>query len=104
RALRLGEPLVPFNVACAVTLEHAAQLAALQPPVQRALAGAFGVQALADRICPVERADGTVSILARAEYVGADQADAVERIILQAGWRLSDPSRCVLPAALLLEL
>ncbi|MBV2181516.1 MAG: Flp pilus assembly complex ATPase component TadA [Castellaniella sp.] len=103
-ALRLAEPPVPFDLSRAATIDQPEQLSALQPPVRRLLDRQFGVRALADRLCPVERADGSVTLLARAEYVGGDQADALVRRIQSAGYRLSDPARYVLPAALLLAL
>lgn len=103
-ALRVAEPLMPFDLSAAVIIDHPEQLSALQPPLRRVMAQQFGVQLLADRICPVERADGCITVLARAEYVGGDQADALVRRIQLAGWHLSDPARYVLPAALLLAL
>ncbi|MFT0532477.1 ATPase, T2SS/T4P/T4SS family [Castellaniella hirudinis] len=102
--LRMAEPPPPFDLSAAGLIERPEQLARLQPPVRRVLARRFDVQALADRICPVEREDGRVTVLARAEYVGGDQADALVRRIQAAGYRLSDPARYVLPAALLLAL
>ncbi|WP_298017891.1 ATPase, T2SS/T4P/T4SS family [uncultured Castellaniella sp.] len=102
--LRVAEPAMPFDASAAAAIDHAEQLSALRPPLRRVVARQFGVQALADRICPVERADGSITVLARAEYVGADQADALVGRIQAAGRRLSDPARYVLPAALLLAL
>ncbi|MGB6241814.1 MAG: ATPase, T2SS/T4P/T4SS family [Castellaniella sp.] len=102
--LRVAEPPMPFDLSAAATIDHSEQLSALQPPLRRVLARQLGVEALADRICPVERADGTVTVLARAEYVGGDQADALVRRIQATGGRLSEPARYVLPAALLLAL
>ncbi|GAA0220132.1 ATPase, T2SS/T4P/T4SS family [Castellaniella daejeonensis] len=103
-ALSLAEPPQPFDPARAGVIDHSGQLSALRPEVRRVLARDLGVQSLADRICPVERADGSVTLLARAEYVGSDQADALERRLREAGRVLSDPARYVLPAALLLAL
>ena len=102
--LSLAEPPAPFDRARAGVIDHPAQLSALRPAVQRVLARELGVQALADRICPVERDDGSVTLLARAEYVGSDQADALEGRLRAEGRVLSDPARYVLPAALLLAL
>ncbi|MGB6155174.1 ATPase, T2SS/T4P/T4SS family [Castellaniella sp.] len=102
--LAIAEPSAPFCLAAAATIEHAGQLAQLQPPVRRLAARQFEVDSLADRICPVERTDGSMTLLARAEYVGSDQADALERRMQAAGFVLSDPARYVLPAALLLAL
>lgn len=102
--LRVAEPLMPFDLSAAATIDHPEQLSVLQPPLRRVMAQQFGVETLADRICPVERADGSITVLARAEYVGGDQADALVRRIQSAGWSLSDPARYVLPAALLLAL
>lgn len=103
-ALALAEPPQPFDPAHAGVIEQPAQLSALQPEVRRLLAQELGIQSLADRICPVERADGSVTLLARAEYVGSDQADALVRRLQATGRRLSEPARYVLPAALLLAL
>ncbi|HET8597228.1 MAG TPA: ATPase, T2SS/T4P/T4SS family [Castellaniella sp.] len=102
--LRLAEPSAPFDLSAAAAIDRPEQLSGLQPPISRLMARQFGVGSLADRICPVERADGSISVLARAEYVGGDQADALVRRIQASGHRLSDPARYVLPAALLLAL
>ncbi|MGB3275432.1 MAG: hypothetical protein WBA82_04515, partial [Castellaniella sp.] len=102
--LSLAEPPPPFDPARAGVIDHPGHLSALRPAVRRVLAPDLGVQSLADRICPVERADGSVTLLARAEYVGSDQADALERRLRAAGRTLSEPARYVLPAALLLAL
>ncbi|CAM5789605.1 ATPase, T2SS/T4P/T4SS family [Castellaniella caeni] len=101
---QLAEPSMPFDLAQAATIERPEQLAALEPPLQRLLARELGVLPLADRICPVERANGQVTLLARAEYVGSDQADALIRRIQAAGYALSEPVRYVVPAPLLLAL
>ncbi len=103
-ALFLADDAHPFDPACAGTVAHAADLAALRPGIRRLLSREYGVEQLADRICPVERDDGTVSVLARADHVGSDQADALERSLVGHGRRLSEPSRYVLPAPLLLAL
>ncbi|MDY0308511.1 MAG: ATPase, T2SS/T4P/T4SS family [Castellaniella sp.] len=103
-AVLLAEPPPPFDPARAGVIDHPGQLTALQPEIRRVLARDLGVQSLADRVCPVERADGSVTLLARAEYVGSDQADALERRLRAAGRVLSEPARYVLPAALLLAL
>lgn len=103
-ALRLAESIAPFDLSAVVSIDRPEQLADLQPPVLGPLARRFNVQALADRICPVERGDGSVTVLARAEYVGGDQADALVRRIQAAGYCLSDPARYVLPAPLLMSL
>lgn len=103
-ALSLAEPQPPFDPARAGVIDHPGQLSALRPAVRRVLARELEVQSLADRICPVERADGSVTLLARAEYVGSDQADALERRLRAAGLALSEPARYILPAALLLAL
>src|SRR5690606_7219439 len=102
--LTLAEPPLPFERAQAGVIDQPAQLSALQPAVRRVLARELGVQSLADRICPVERDDGSVTLLARAEYVGSDQADALEGRLRADGHVLSEPARYVLPAALLLAL
>lgn len=100
----LGEPPVPFDVRQARVIEHADQLSALHPGVRRSLSSAFDVQALADRLCPVERTDGSVTLLARAEYIGGDQAEALLAQVRARGRRLSVPDRYVLPAALLMMI
>jgi type II secretory ATPase GspE/PulE/Tfp pilus assembly ATPase PilB-like protein len=101
---RLAEPVAPFDALRAGVLEDAEQLADLRPPVRRVLAQPLAVEALADRICPVEREDGTVTLLARAEYVASDQADALMRRMQAQGYAPSAPDRYVLPPALLLAL
>ncbi|HEX7386154.1 MAG TPA: ATPase, T2SS/T4P/T4SS family [Castellaniella sp.] len=100
----LAEPSAPFNVARVGALDDAAQIAALRPAVTRVLVQTFGVRSLADRICPVEREDGTVTLFARAEYVAGDQADALLRRVRALGRIPSEPDRYVLPPALLLAL
>ncbi|WP_368649207.1 ATPase, T2SS/T4P/T4SS family [Castellaniella ginsengisoli] len=102
--LSLAEPAPPFDPARAGVIDHPGQLSALRPEVRRVLARDLGIQSLADRICPVERADGSVTLLARVEYVGSDQADALERRLRASGRALSEPARYILPAALLLDL
>ncbi|TAN26598.1 MAG: general secretion pathway protein [Castellaniella sp.] len=100
----LAEPPAPFNPALAGAIDHPEQIAALQPAVRRLLLRPLGMSTLADRFCPVEREDGTVTLFTRAEHVGGDQAEALLRRIRDAGHRLSAPDRYVLPAALLLSL
>lgn len=101
---QLAEPSAPFNASRVGALDDAVQLASLRPAVRRVLTQAFAVQSLADRICPVERDDGTITLFARAEYVAGDQAEALVRRIRGQGRMLSVPDRYVLPPALLLAL
>lgn len=101
---RLAEAPAPFNAALAGTIDHPEQIAALRPTVRRSLVRPLGMLALADRFCPVEREDGTVTLFTRAEHVGGDQAEALLRRIRDSGHRLSAPDRYVLPAALLVSL
>jgi type II secretory ATPase GspE/PulE/Tfp pilus assembly ATPase PilB-like protein len=101
---RLAEPPAPFNPALAGAIDHPEQIAALRPAVRRLLLRPLGMLTLADRFCPVEREDGTVTLFTRSEHVGGDQAEALLRRIRDAGHRLSAPDRYVLPAALLLSL
>ncbi|MFA5662467.1 ATPase, T2SS/T4P/T4SS family [Castellaniella sp.] len=103
-ALFLSENQRPFDPARAGTVAHAADLAALRPAIRRLLHREHGVEQLAERLCPVERDDDTVTILAHPDHVGSDQADALERSLVSRGCRLSEPSRFILPAPLLLAL
>ncbi|MGS1140353.1 ATPase, T2SS/T4P/T4SS family [Castellaniella sp. UC4442_H9] len=100
----LAEPPAPFDASRAGAIDHPEQIAALQPAVRRLLHRPLGTQGLADRFCPVERDDGTVTLFTRVEHVGSDQAEALLRRIQDTGHRLSAPDRYVLPAALLLSL
>lgn len=100
--LFVGEPSLPFDMAQAAHIDNQDQLSGLHPPIRRSLAREYGVENLADRVCPVERTDGSITLMARVEYVGSDQADALVRRIQASGRSMSDPARYVLPAALLL--
>ncbi len=102
--LQLAEAVAPFDSALAINIENARELAALRPGIKKLLIQEFAVQALADRICPVERTDGSVALLARSEYVSSDQADALIKRLLASGKPLSEPARYTLPAPLLLAL
>lgn len=102
--LRLSEPVTPFRLASAAIIENQEQLSALRPALKRLLINEYSVSGFADKLFPVERADGCISIFARQEYVGSDQADALEQKIKASGKLLSIPARYVLSAGLLLSL
>src|SRR5690606_30714973 len=104
RAAVPTEAATAFHSARAVVIHGAQGLAGLPPAVGRSLAAEFGVQALSDRICPVELADGSVALFALAGHVAGDQADELARRIVARGRRMADPPRYVLSAALLLAL
>jgi len=109
---RLSEP-VPlhaagaaprFDAASAGVIEGPDDLLSLQPAFLRSLSRELDVEALAARICPVLLADHTVAILALAEHVGGDQADALAARVLGHGYALAVPQRYVLAAPLLLAI
>ena len=75
-----------------------------QPPLRRLLSDQLDLGPLYGRICPVERGNGRVALLVLAEYARSDEADAVERLLVQRGWFLDSPSRWCVPAPLLLAI
>lgn len=93
-----------FDSATAPVINGRDDLARLRPAFLRALSQELGVEALAARLCPIQLEDGTVAILALAEHVGGDQADALARHVVSRGYRLAQTSRFVLPAPLLLSI
>lgn len=100
----LSEPLRLFNLAHAHNLDNQEQLSLLQPGIKKNLIEQYNVTGFADKLFPIERTDGSVTIFARAEHVGSDQADVLEQRILQSGKKMSQPARYILPAGLLLAL
>ena len=93
-----------FERADAVIIASPDELDLVQPPIERSLSAALGVERLAARLCPVELTGGAVAILALAEHVGSDQADELARRILASGRRLAIPQRYILAAPLLLSI
>ena len=79
-------------------------IARLEPPFIRALAGEFDLAGLSGRICPVALAGGKAAVFVLADYATGDQADEVERMVGGRGYHLATPSRYVLPAPLLLAV
>lgn len=93
-----------FDVSRAVSLDSREQLESLQPCVHRSLSSDFNVESLAGRLCPVLMSDHTVALFSLAEHVGSDQADELLRRIVQKGYVLTEPTRYILDAPLLLAL
>lgn len=93
-----------FDSASAPVFEGLDDIAGMRPAFRRSLSRELDVEALAARLCPILLEDGTVAILALAEHVGGDQADALARYAVRRGYRLAAPPRYVLPAPLLLAI
>lgn len=85
-------------------LEGPDDMLALRPAFVRSLSRELDVEALAARLCPILLEDETVAILALAEHVGSDQANALARHISQCGYVLAARQRYVLPAPFLLAI
>lgn len=85
-------------------LQSPEDVARLDPAFVRALGREFDLAALAGRLCPVLLEGGEAAIFAVKEYTVGDQIDEFERMVRAAGYRLAQPSRYVLPAALLLMI
>ena len=76
----------------------------IRPSFVRSLSQELDVESLAARLCPIQLEDETVAILALAEHVSGDQAEALARHVLSRGFRLAQTQRYVLPAPLLLAI
>lgn len=83
-------------------LHTAEDIAQLAPGVVRALGREFDLASLAGRLCPVLLDSGEAAVFAVKEYAHGDPIDELERMVRAAGYRISQPPRYVLPAALLL--
>lgn len=104
---RLAEPSIApprFDSADAPVFEGLDDILDMRPAFMRSLSRELDVESLAARLCPILLEDGTVAILALAEHVGGDQADALARHVLRRGYRLAAQQRYVLPAPLLLAI
>lgn len=93
-----------FDSAGAPVFEGLDDILAMHPAFLRSLSRELDVEALAARLCPIQLEDGTVAILALAEHVGGDQAEALARLAVSRGYRLAATQRYVLPAPLLLAI
>jgi len=93
-----------FDSVDAPVFEGLDDILAMRPAFLRSLSFELGVEALAARLCPILLEDGTVAILALAEHVGGDQADALARHAVRRGYRMAQQQRYVLPAPLLLAI
>ncbi|WP_244263314.1 ATPase, T2SS/T4P/T4SS family [Pusillimonas noertemannii] len=93
-----------FDSIDAPVFEGLDDILAMRPAFLRSLSLELDVEALAARLCPILLEDGTVAILALAEHVGGDQADALARHAVRRGYRLARQQRYVLPAPLLLAI
>lgn len=105
--LQLAEPSMPaerFDSSDAPVLEGLDDILAMRPAFVRSLSSELDVEALAARLCPILLEDGTVAILALAEHVGSDQADALARHAARRGYLPAECQRYVLPAPLLLAI
>ncbi|WMD23145.1 ATPase, T2SS/T4P/T4SS family [Achromobacter seleniivolatilans] len=85
-------------------LRTAQDISQLQPAFVCALGREFDLAALAGRLCPVLLANGQAAIFAVQKYIQGDAIDEVERMVRAKGYRLAQPSRYALPAALLLMI
>lgn len=93
-----------FNSAQAISINNADELYALQPAFLQVLDQEFQVESLAGRLCPVLMQDQSVALFALSDHVGSDQADELTRRMVQQGYRLSQPTRYILTAPLLLAV
>ncbi|MDX3896075.1 ATPase, T2SS/T4P/T4SS family [Pusillimonas sp.] len=103
----LAEPSIApprFDSADAPVFEGLDDILDMRPAFMRSLSRELDVESLAARLCPILLEDGTVAILALAEHVGSDQADALARHVVRRGYRLAAQQRYVLPAPLLLAI
>ncbi len=73
-------------------------------PVVGSLARRLGLEASQERYCPVELANGSVAILALEDWCDSDQVDELERLLLERGHPLAQPSRLKVTAPLLLAV
>ncbi|CAB3729742.1 ATPase, T2SS/T4P/T4SS family [Achromobacter piechaudii] len=79
-------------------------IARLNPAFAREIAREFDLASLAGRLCPVLLNSGEAAIFAVKEYVQGDAIDELQRMVVAAGYRLAQPVRYQLPAALLLMI
>lgn len=93
-----------FDSAQAISISNADELYALQPGFLQVLDQEFQVESLAGRLCPVLMEDQSVALFALSDHVGSDQADELARRMVQQGYRLSQPTRYILTAPLLLAV
>jgi type II secretory ATPase GspE/PulE/Tfp pilus assembly ATPase PilB-like protein len=70
----------------------------------RTLVKDLEVDALANRICPVQRADNKVVLLALAADVAGDQADELARRLSANGYEMAEPQRYVVSATMLMAI
>lgn len=105
-ALRLAvaESVPRFDVSAAEHLDNADELARLKPGFVESLSASFGLLDLAGRFSPVLLENNTVAIFALADYVGADQVDALAAEIIARGLIPANPARYIVSAPLLLAL
>lgn len=84
---------------------HTAQdISQMDPAFVRALSREFDLAALAGRLCPVLLANGDAAIFTVQQYTQGDAIDEVERMVRSKGYKLAQPPRYALPAALLLMI
>src|SRR5690606_28218595 len=76
----------------------------LKPGVAASMAQRLAMEDMASRLMAVEMQDGSVAIFAAPGYVRSDHADALERRLLECGYRLSHPARYAVASPLLLSL
>jgi type II secretory ATPase GspE/PulE/Tfp pilus assembly ATPase PilB-like protein len=93
-----------FDVSRAIELSNFDALRALSPALVRTLVKDLEVDALANRICPVQRADNKVVLLALAADVAGDQADELARRLSASGYELAEPQRYVVSATMLMAI
>lgn len=83
-------------------LDAPEDIARLDPAFSRALGREFDLAAMTGRLCPVMLENGDVAVFAVKEFCVGDAIDEVERMVRAQGYRLANPSRYLLPPALLL--
>ncbi|WP_397475436.1 ATPase, T2SS/T4P/T4SS family [Pusillimonas sp.] len=97
-------PAPGFDSASVPVFDGPDDMLRIRPAFLRSLSRELDVEALAARLCPIQLEDETVAILALAEHVNGDQADALARHVISSGYRLAQTQRYVLPAPLLLAI
>lgn len=95
---------MPDGQACDPAIETPRDLSALKPGVAASMAQRLAMEDMASRLMAVEMRDGSVAIFAAPGYVRSDHADALERRLLECGYRLSHPARYAVASPLLLSL
>lgn len=104
KTIAAGSLTPGFNSASVPVFDGLDDILQMRPAFLRSLSRELDVEALAARLCPIQLEDEKVAILALAEHVNGDQADALARHVVNRGYCLAQTQRYVLPAPLLLAI